>query len=197
MRPVTDITLENTALDVSRLVVWLEGVLATTHGIAPTTQNIEERLGAESSAYKLDRATLANLYNHHHQHPAVQVKRKLWTQLLLSALGTQFKDDDDLFIDHTLLVNTSEIIAHAVLELHVKSLSPATLLAGEKFAEAGVYGVVESDFFDWVVEVDAGEAFIRTLAKRLMRFVWSDVEQDILKILYENFIGTETRKKLG
>jgi hypothetical protein len=42
-----------------------------------------------------------------------------------------------------------------------------------------------------------GEAFIRTLAKRLMRFVWGDVEQDILKILYENFIGTETRKKLG
>jgi type I restriction-modification system DNA methylase subunit len=30
-----------------------------------------------------------------------------------------------------------------------------------------------------------------------MRFVWSDVDQDILKILYENFIGTETRKKLG
>jgi hypothetical protein len=49
-------------------------------------------------------------------------------------------------------VNTSEIIAHAVLGLHVKSLAPATLLAGDKFAEAGVYGVVESDFFDWVVE---------------------------------------------
>jgi SAM-dependent methyltransferase len=30
-----------------------------------------------------------------------------------------------------------------------------------------------------------------------MRFVWGEVEQDILKILYENFIGTETRKKLG
>jgi hypothetical protein len=197
LRLVSPITLENTPLDVSRLVVWLEGVLATTHDIAPTTQNIEERLGAESSAYKLDRATLANLYDHHRQNPAVQVKRKLWTQLLLSALGTQFEDDDDLFIDHTLLVNTSEIIAHAVLGLHVKSIAPVTLLAGDKFAEAGVFGVVESDFFDWVVEVDGGEAFIRTLAKRLMRFVWGDVEQDILKILYENFIGTETRKKLG
>lgn len=197
LRLVSTIRLENTPLDLSRLVVWLEGVLATTHDIAPTTQNIEERLGAESSAYKLDRATLANLYSHHRQNPTVQVKRKLWTQLLISALGTQFQDDDELFIDHTLLVNTSEIIAHAVLGLHVKSLEPAMLLAGIKFAEAGVHGVVESDFFDWVVEVDGGEAFIRTLAKRLMRFVWADVQQDILKILYENFIGTETRKKLG
>jgi SAM-dependent methyltransferase len=197
LRLVSHVTLQDNPIDRNRLVVWLEGVLATTHGIPPTIKNIEERLGAESSAYKLDRATLANLYNHHHNNPTVQVKRKLWSQLLLSALGTQFSDDDELFIDHTLLVNTAEIIAHAVLGLNVKSLPPATLLAGKKFAEAGVFGVVESDFFDWVVEVEGGEAFIRTLAKRLMRFVWGDVNQDILKILYENFIGTETRKKLG
>ena len=189
--------LENNPVDYNRLVVWLEGVLATTQGIPPTTQNIEERLGSESSAYKLDRSTLATLYAHHRENPTVQVKRRLWTQLLTSALGTQFKDDDDLFIDHTLLVNTSEIIAHAVLGLKVQDLLPAVLLSGQKFAEAGVFGVVESDFFDWVVEVDGGEGFVRTLAKRLMRFVWGDVEQDILKILYENFIGTETRKKLG
>lgn len=30
-----------------------------------------------------------------------------------------------------------------------------------------------------------------------MRFAWSNVDQDILKILYETFIGTETRKRLG
>jgi hypothetical protein len=42
--------------------------------------------------------------------------------------------------------------------VNVKSLLPATLLAGKKFAEAGVFGVVESDFFDWVVEVEGGEA---------------------------------------
>lgn len=197
LREVSDLTLDNTDEDEDRLIVWLEGVLATTQGIAPSAHNIEERLGAESSAYKLDRASLATLYQKNKKAPTIAVKRKLWSQLLLSALGTQFKDDDDLFVDHTLLVNTSEIIAHAVLGLQVQSLSPTSLLSGDKFAEAGVYGVVESDFFDWVLEVEGGETFIRTLAKRLMRFVWSDVNQDVLKILYENVIGTETRKKLG
>ncbi len=197
LRLVSNASLEETPADADRLLVWLEGILATTHDIAPTAQNIEQRLGAGSSAYKLDRATLSALYDHNRKNPTVVVKRKLWTQLLLSALGTQFKDDDELFIDHTLLVNTSEIIAHAVLGLQVQSLSPQTLLSGDKFAEAGVYGVVESDFFAWVIEIDGGAAFIRTLAKRLMRFVWSDVHQDVLKILYENFIGTETRKRLG
>lgn len=197
LRQVSDIVVEYSPADLDRLVVWLEGVLATTRDIAPTAQNIEERLGAESSAYKLDRSTLATLYHRNKENPTVAVKRKLWTQLLLSALGTQFNDDDDLFIDHTLLVNTSEIIAHAVLGLNVPSLSPQTLLSGDQFAEAGIYGVVESDFFDWVLEVPGGEPFIRTLSRRLIRFVWTDVDQDVLKILYENFIGAETRRRLG
>ena len=197
LRVVDELTLESTPDDFQRLVVWLEGVLATSHNIAPTALNIEQRLGALSSAYHLDRATLGTLYKQNKKHPTIQVKRKLWAQLLLSALGTQFKDDDDLFVDHTLLVNTSEVVAHAVLGLPVKSLTPTTLLTGDKFAEAGLYGVVEADFFDWVLEIEGGDTFIRTLAKRLMRFAWTDVNQDVLKILYENIIGTETRKRLG
>jgi hypothetical protein len=70
-------------------------------------------------------------------------------------------------------------------------------LGGEKFDESGIYGVVEQDFFDWVVEVEDGHAFIRTLSKRLSRFDWSAVEQDVLKVLYESVIGAETRKRLG
>ena len=59
LRQVSELTLEDSASDVDRLVVWLEGVLATTHDIAPTAENIEQRLGTGSSAYELDRATLA------------------------------------------------------------------------------------------------------------------------------------------
>lgn len=58
-----------------------------------------------------------------------------------------------------------------------------------RFSEAGVYGVVESDSFDRVLEVEGDETFIPTPAKRLMHFGWSGVDQDVLKILQENFIG--------
>jgi SAM-dependent methyltransferase len=197
LRQVSEITLEDSIPDVNRLVGWLEGVLATARDIAPTVENIEQRLGTGSSAYELDRATLATLYEQNRKNASVQIKRRLWSRLLTSALGTQFEDTDALFVDHTLLINTSEIIAHAVLGFPIESLAPATLLSGDKFDEAGVYGVVESDFFDWVIEVGGGDTFIRTLAKRMGRFVWSDVEQDVLKVLYENFIGKETRKRLG
>ena len=58
-------------------------------------------------------------------------------------------------------------------------------------------GVVEADFFDWVIEVEGGEGFVKALARRLSRFAWKDVEHDILKVLYESVISADQRKRLG
>lgn len=194
---VSGLTITGDGSSVDRLVFWLEGVLATATGITPNAREIEARLGASSSAYALDRSTVAALYERNRDLPTLKVKRQLWSRLLTSALGSQFSDDDALFVEHTLLVNTAEIIAHAVLGLPVTDLNPASLLSGDKFAESGVHGVVEADFFDWVLEVEGGEQFIRTLARRLMRFDWDAVREDVLKVLYESVIGAETRKELG
>ncbi|WP_433419771.1 N-6 DNA methylase [Microtetraspora malaysiensis] len=192
----TRYTLKTGRPDLQALLRWLEGVLATRRNVPPTPSEIHDRLGAESASYSLDRANLAALYEAHGQLPTVQLKRQLWSQLLRSALGTQFSDDE-LFLEHTLLVNSAEIIAHLVLGLDVTDMQPATLLAGQRFALAQIYGVVEEDFFDWVLEVPGGESFIRTLARRLARFDWANVEHDVLKVLYESIIGSETRKRLG
>ncbi|MFG1826566.1 N-6 DNA methylase [Microbispora bryophytorum] len=183
--------------DLTSLLAWLEGVLATRKGVPPTPGEIAARLGADSASYALDRAVLDALYAEHRNMPTVQLKRELWSKLLRSALGTQFTDVDDLFLEHTLLVNSAEIIAHLVLGLDVTDLQPATLLGGQRFEIAQIYGVVEADFFDWVLEVPGGDSFVRTVARRLARFDWTNVEHDVLKVLYESVIGTETRKRLG
>ena len=183
--------------DVDGVLVWLEGVLATTQDVIPTPDTVRDRLGATSSSYALDQATLQALYQQHCGHPSVQLKRELWAKLLTTALGTQFDDDDRLFVEHTLLVNSAEVIAHALLGFDVATLPPASLLSGQQFEQAGIHGVVENHFFDWVLEVSGGEAFIRSLARRLGRFDWGAVDHDVLKVLYESVIGTETRKKLG
>ncbi|CAM4072488.1 N-6 DNA methylase [Nocardiopsis rhodophaea] len=179
------------------LLMWLEGVLATRHGIVPTPNEISLRLGASSASHQLDRSALASLYEQFKDEPTVQMKRQLWARLLRSALGTQFHDDDSLFIEHTLLVNSADIIAHCVLGVEVADLQPATLLLGRTFEQAHIAGVVEADFFDWVLEVPGGDAFVRTLTRRLARFDWAHVEHDVLKVLYESVIGSETRKSLG
>lgn len=194
---VSKIVVSATKPDVDALWIWLEGVLATARDVPPTPLEIERRLGAGTSAHALDRASLLALYRLHAEDPVVRTKRRLWSRLLETALGTQFKDDDALFVEHTLLVNIAEIIAHAVIGLDPTSLVPLSIVSGSNFDSAGVHGVVEADFFDWVVELPRGDAFIRTLARRIARFDWDKVEYDVLKALYESVIEAETRKKLG
>lgn len=194
---VTAVTVSEGQAELDRLLFWIEGVLATARGVSPTAAEIAERLGAGSSAHKLDRSTVAALFNLNKGQPSVRMKRGLWSKLLTSTLGTQFEDSDELFIEHTLLVNSAQIIAHAVLGIDVETVTPEGLLSGEKFEQSGIYGVVEQDFFGWVLEVPGGGQFIRALARRLSRFDWAAVNQDVLKVLYESVIGAETRKRLG
>ena len=125
------------------------------------------------------------------------MKRRLWARLLTTALGTQFEDNDELFVEHTYLVNTAEVIAHAIVGFDIESIAAASLLGGIKFEESGITGVVEADFFDWVAHVPGGEPFVRSLARRVARFRWQEVGGDVLKVLYESVITATTRKRLG
>lgn len=196
-REVSAYRLSPARPDQDAFLIWLEGVLATAQDIPATPREIERRLGAGSSAHALDRATLHDLFVRHREHPAVRMKRRLWARLLTTALGTQFEDSDELFVEHTYLVNTAEIIAHALVGFELGSIAPASLLSGTKFEESGISGVVEADFFDWVVHVPDGEPFVRSLARRVGRFRWQEIGGDVLKVLYESVITAPTRKRLG
>jgi hypothetical protein len=179
------------------LLPWLEGVLATGHQLSPTPNEIIHKLGSTSPEYMLDTAELMTIYQRYRDFPAVKVKRDLWAKLLTTATGTNFTDDDSLFIDHTLLVAMAEIIAHAVVGIAPADLSAAEIMSGRMFSEAGVRGVVEADFFDWIAEVPDGDAFVNGLAQRLTRFVWNDVNHDVMKVLYESIISPQARHRLG
>lgn len=197
---VTDLHLSGPAtVAADRLTIWLDTILATADNITPLPQEIERRLGVGSAAYQLDAATLTDLYASARGNAEVALKRDLWAKLLRTSFGTSFTNSDDLFIDHTLLVLTAEVIAHAVLGFDPAQMTaePAKLIAGDLFAEAQVYGVVEADFFDWVLDVPGGREFVVTLVQRLSRFNWRDVSHDVLKVLYESVITAETRHSLG
>ncbi len=196
-REVSAYKLSPARPDLEPFLIWLEGVLATARDIPATPREIRQRLGAGSSAHALDRDTLLALFTRHRDHPAVRMKRRLWARLMTTALGTQFEDSDELFVEHTYLVNTAEIIAHALVGFDLESIAPASLLSGGKFEESGIAGVVEADFFDWVVHVPGGEPFVRSLARRVGRFRWQEVGGDVLKVLYESVITAPTRKRLG
>jgi len=194
---VNALRLRGEAGDTELLTVWLEGVLATTQGIQPSPREIHRRLGAQSSSFALDYADLRDIYAQHKNDSDVAIKRELWARLLASALGTHFPNTDELFVLHTYLVISAELIAHTTVGLPIIGQPPAALLAGEVFRSAQLGGVVEADFFDWPADAETGQRFVRSLARRIARFDWTDVDHDVLKALYESVIDADTRKHLG
>ncbi len=181
------------------LVVWLEGVLSTAERLVPTPVEVSRKLGSGAPGFDLDLTELRDAYALCQDQPEVAMKRELWARLLAAAFGNQFSDDETLFIEHTYLVLTAEIIAHALMGFDLASgeISPEDLVSGAVFRKLEIGGVVEADFFDWPVEIPQGQAFVSGLARRLSRFDWSEVEHDVLKILYESVIDAETRHALG
>lgn len=186
--------------DTGVLVRWLEAVLATQDQVKPTPDEIVRRLGAESPAHQVDIAAFRDLYRANLGNTEVALKRELWAKLLRTAFGSAFNDDEDLFINHTLLVLTAEIIAHAALGFDVSvrgGMSARQLSLGTEFSNAQIYGVVQQDFFDWLLDVEGGEQLVANLARRIAQFRWDAVDHDVLKLLYESVINTRDRKALG
>lgn len=186
--------------DLDRLVSWLSAVLATDHGLTPTPQMIEERLGVASPAYAQDHAYLTGLYDALIDDATVGIKRSLWARLLRSALGTGFDATQGrLFIDHTMLVIEATVIAHALMGFTEEELmaDPAAMLEGGKFTEHDIHNAVEAGFFDWLLVHPDGRKFIRQLIRRVAVFDWDKAQHDVLKHLYESVVNSATRKTLG
>ncbi len=199
LKPVTKFSIDAKDPDVDRLTVWLEAILETQQDLLPSPLEIERRLGSTSPSYELDHVSLIDLYRCSEGNREVELKRELWAKLLRTALGSAFEDNESLFVDHTLLVLSAELVAHAVVGYNITdpALSAATLVRGEAFSAAQIYGVVEADFFDWVLDVEGGKEFVSSLARGLARFRWKDVEHDVLKTLYQSVIDPKTRHDLG
>jgi hypothetical protein len=81
---------------------------------------------------------LAAIYAQSRDRPTVKLKRQLWAKLLTTAFGTAFADEERLFLEHTFLVLTAEIIAHAVLAFDPAdpNIGPGTIVSGGLFAQA-------------------------------------------------------------
>jgi N-6 DNA Methylase len=183
--------------DAEMLSAWLEVVLATAEEVPPSQPEIVRRLGSDSPATQVDLADLRQIYASCRTDPELALKRQLWARLLTSALGTHFPDSDELFVLHTYLVVTAELIAHTVVGLPIQGEDPEALLSGRRFRSARLGGVVDADFFDWPARSAPGRRFVAALARRVSRFDWSSVEHDVLKTLYQSIIDQKTRKQLG
>ncbi|HUC37443.1 MAG TPA: N-6 DNA methylase [Acidimicrobiales bacterium] len=196
---VDELVLNPTSPDDRALRWWLGAVLATEQAVVPSASAIEERLGALSPSFRLIRAALLECWDSVGTHPTVDLKRQLWAKLLRSALGSQFEDTAELFVEHTYLVLLANLIGHAVVgfDLNAARNDPGVLLSGQLFERAGFSGVGQAGFFDWPLDSPAGGEVVSDVARRLASFSWAYVDHDVLKVLYQSVISPDVRHRLG
>ena len=178
----------------TELLLWLDAAVSVRADLAPTPELVRRELGRESVAFQRSKGTLEALWAEARERPDVQLRRRLWADLLSRVYGVSM-DADDLFYQHTYLTIVAKTMATQVLGAGVPEASD--LLAGTPFTDAGIHGAVESDFFDWVLDAPGGADLVERIARQVSRFKLAEVQADVLKGLYESLIDPEQRHDLG
>ena len=204
------------------LYEWLrDKALTPLDDLTPSHEAIQDHFGPASPLYQRDIDGLRELYHANADSETVKVKRRLWHDLLKTALGevaytTEDLDEhlrssigregydteemDDLFVRHTYLTAVVGMVVQASFGIDIRELAesdPADLLRGrELHRRTGLQGVLESDFFSWPAEV-GGLPLIQALARRVARFDWAQAPADIAVLLYQSVIPAEERRQLG
>ncbi len=185
------------------LYEWLrDNALVARRDIEPNSEEIKDQFSPTNPLYEREIDTLRAIYEKHFGTETVAVKRRLWEDLLQTALGEVVQGDefDDLFVRHTYLTMVVGIVVQATFGLDVNQIAendPEDLLRGRQFSEAtGLHGVIETDFFAWPIEVGAAP-LIKTIARRVARFDWSSPPTDVAATLYQTVIPAQERRDLG
>ena len=197
-------TLEDTDRWLS-LYEWLrDNALSAEENKQPSRSTIADHFGPNSPSYQRDIAALKALYAQYADSNTIKVKKQLWQNLLIAALGevagthTQL---DDLFARHTYLSAVTGMVVQASFGSDIYGLAdtdPADLLQGRDFRnKTGLQGVVESDFFTWPIEVEGGLPLLKAIAHRVARVDWQQAPTDVAAILYETVIPPDERRQLG
>ena len=189
----------------SRLYEYLYDVIDTdTDGITPDAENLTGYFGLNSAVFKTATALLNESHRVNRDKPTVAVKRKLWQELLQVALGQDSANDpihnDWLYVRHTYLTALVGIIVQAAFGIDIvryADTEPENLLNGEILRQhTGLIGITESDLFAWPVETGQTE-YIRTIARQVKRFDWTQETGELAATLYQNTVTQEERKRMG
>ena len=194
------------------LLVWLSAAVAAGQELDPDLETVVRELGRRSLAWTRSLGDLQEAWAQVRSQPEARLKRQLWAQRLELVYGAPVDRDDvadstastagndsnaydRFFFQHTYLSVVAKTIA--VHALGLPTPEPADLLAGRPFEQAGVGGVVEADFFDWILAAQAGADLVQRIARQVGRFRLREVQADVLKGLYESLIDPEDRHDLG
>lgn len=179
----------------------LDELLAAGRKLPPLSGEIVLRFGPGSLTFTRSAQALTAAFHAVKDRPSVQTKFREWNALLAKVYGSS-PGDVNLFIKHTYLTMVSRAIV-TVARFPKSQRGTALyrgLIDGEFFRTHNIQNLAEPDFFSWALGTKAEPAFVDFLAnvfRRLEEFDWNKLDEDLLKMLYQELVDPTDRSELG
>ena len=180
---------------------WIDRFLFKEHLIKATLSSIEENFGHHSIFFIECFRQLMAQYQNAKKFGDVQVSYQQWNKFLSIAYG-EFDASEEKFIIHSYLSIFSKLIAFAVVSdnKYVSEEEIKSIINGEIFNQYNIHNFVENDFYHWVWNERSFPTLMkvfRIISQGLSNFDFNNVNEDILKGVYQELIDLDTRHALG
>jgi hypothetical protein len=180
---------------------WLDRFLFKEQKQKATLERIEEAFGYNSPTFIECYREISKEFQSAKKFGEVQVSHEQWLKFLRIAYGS-FEDKGTDFVVHTYLSVFSKMLAYAVVsnDDYIDDDELKGILEGTIFDKYNISNFVDNDFFHWVKSKrnfkNLKKAF-RLIAQEISTFDFTDVDEDILKGVYQELIDLDTRHSLG
>ncbi len=199
LRKVEDIEVKKEHSD--KFFFFLDRVLFRSTKQRATLNAIQLDFGDTSRIFINAVQAMQSVMPEQNTSSAVHVAFEQWQRFLRLAYG-KFELGNSVFLVHTYLSVFAKLLAYAVLKPADQPSDDElrSILSGEAFNALNVANFVEGDFFYWVSTPEFFQKLaptLRELYNQISEYDFTDVEEDILKGVYQELIDMDTRHALG
>jgi len=197
----TDFSFTLTENNAEDFYYWLDRFLFRETKQRATLKSIEQAFGFQSIIFIESFRELHGQFNDAMKYGEIQVSFEQWHKFLSIAYG-QFEKREDAFLIHTYLSVFSKMLAYSVMsnDDYIEENEMLDILNGNIFQTFNIANFVDNDFFYWVSDnrnFPNLKKVFRLIAQELSAFDFENVNEDILKGVYQELIDMDTRHRLG
>lgn len=197
--PTASFTL--TESNAGEFYFWIDRFLFKEEKQKATLKRIEEAFGYRSNTFIECYRQISSVFQDAKKYGEVQVSYEQWKKFLSIAYGS-FNDSTNAFIIHTYLSILAKVLAYEVLsnDDYIDDEEMKSILNGSVFHRYNIKNFVDNDFYHWVHKeryyLPLRKAF-RLISQELSNFDFSNIDEDVLKGVYQELIDLDTRHALG
>lgn len=201
LNEITDYSFQLTESNTNDFFFWLDRFLFKSQPEKATLKNIEYAFGYNSAVFVDCYNQIYDVFDDAKKYGEVQVSYEQWLRFLKIAYGS-FEGKYNDFVIHTYLSIFSKMLAYAVVsnDDYIDDEEMKAIIDGSIFHNYNIKNFVENDFFYWIKlpqNFKKLKKVFRLIAQEISTFNFINVDEDILKGVYQELIDLDTRHSLG